>query len=148
MNYVLGDNPNKESYEVGFTNGGTNTSWPQQIHNRTAHDSWDQSMSDPAYTRHLDYGLLVGGPTSGDGFTDDRNNYQQTEGALDYNALFSGALAELTGEYGGTALANFPSASCQPAGNVPASSPASATVYRLVISIPTPSKPAWRSSAV
>ena len=108
MNYILGDNPNKMSYEVGFTNGGTSTAWPQQIHNRPAHDSWDQSMSDPAYTRHLDYGLLVGGPTSGDGFTDSRQNYQQTEGALDYNALFSGALAEMTNEYGGTARANFP----------------------------------------
>ena len=108
MNYILGDNPNKESYEVGFTNGGTSTAWPQQIHNRPAHDSWDQSMSDPAYTRHLDYGLLVGGPTSGDGFTDSRQNYQQTEGALDYNALFSGALAELTTEYGGTPRADFP----------------------------------------
>lgn len=108
MNYILGDNPNKTSYEVGFTNSGTNTSWPQQIHNRTAHDSWDQSMSDPANTRHLDYGLLVGGPTSGDGFTDSRQNYQQTEGALDYNALFSGALAEMTTEYGGTPRANFP----------------------------------------
>lgn len=108
MNYILGDNPNKMSYEVGFTNGGTNTAWPQQIHNRPAHDSWDQSMSDPSYTRHLDYGLLVGGPTSGDGFTDSRQNYQQTEGALDYNALFSGALAEMTAEYGGTPRANFP----------------------------------------
>jgi endoglucanase len=67
-------------------------------------------MSDPANTRHLDYGLLVGGPTSGDGFTDSRQNYQQTEGALDYNALFSGALAELTSEYGGTPRANFPPA--------------------------------------
>ncbi|MFL6112561.1 MAG: glycoside hydrolase family 9 protein, partial [Catenulispora sp.] len=110
MNYILGDNPNHESYEVGFTNGGTNTSWPQSIHNRTAHGSWDQSMSDPANTRHLDYGLLVGGPTSGDGFTDGRQNYQQTEGALDYNSLFSGALAELTAEYGGTPRANFPPA--------------------------------------
>ena len=25
INYILGDNPNHESYEVGFTNGGTNT---------------------------------------------------------------------------------------------------------------------------
>jgi endoglucanase len=108
LNYILGDNPNHLSYEVGFTNGGRNSSWPQNIHNRTAHGSWDQSMSDPPNTRHLDYGLLVGGPTSGDGFTDDRNNYQQTEGALDYNALFSGALAALTSEYGGTPRASFP----------------------------------------
>jgi len=108
INYVLGDNPNHESYEVGFTNSGTNTAWPQNIHNRTAHDSWDQSMSDPTNTRHLDYGLLVGGPTSGDGFMDQRSNFQQTEGALDYNSLFSGDLAELTQEFGGTVRANFP----------------------------------------
>ena len=108
LNYILGDNPNHMSYEVGFTNGGRNTSWPQNIHSRAAHGSWDQSMTDPPNTRHLDFGLLVGGPTSGDGFTDDRQNYQQTEGALDYNSLFSGALAELTSEFGGTPRANFP----------------------------------------
>jgi hypothetical protein len=108
LNYILGDNPNHMSYEVGFTNGGRSSAWPQNIHSRPAHGSWDQSMSDPPYTRHLDFGLLVGGPTSGDGFTDDRNNYQQTEGALDYNALFSGALAGLTNEYGGSPRANFP----------------------------------------
>jgi endoglucanase len=108
VNYTLGDNPNHESYVVGFTNGGSNTAWPKFIHNRPAHDSWDQSMSDPPNTRHLDYGLLVGGPTSGDGFADDRTNFQQTEGALDYNALYSGDLAELVTEYGGTPRANFP----------------------------------------
>jgi endoglucanase len=108
INYTLGDNPGHVSYEVGFTNGGTSTAWPQFIHSRPAHDSWDQSMTDPVNTRHLDYGLLVGGPTSGDGFTDDRGNYQQTEGALDYNALFSGDLADLVSEYGGTPRANFP----------------------------------------
>ncbi|MFL6075906.1 MAG: glycoside hydrolase family 9 protein [Mycobacteriales bacterium] len=108
INYILGDNPGHESYLIGFTNGGRNTAWPQNPHSRPAHGSWDQSMSDPPNTRHLDYGLLVGGPTSGDGFTDDRQQYQQTEGALDYNALFSGALASLTDQYGGTPRANFP----------------------------------------
>jgi endoglucanase len=109
VDYALGDNPNHESYEIGFTNSGTNTAWPQNPHNRTAHGSWDQSMTDPVNTRHLDYGLLVGGPNSAnDAFTDDRSNYGETEGALDYNAGFSGALAELDNEYGGTPLANFP----------------------------------------
>ncbi|WP_328911816.1 MULTISPECIES: glycoside hydrolase family 9 protein [unclassified Streptomyces] len=109
INYVLGDNPNKESYEIGFTNSGKNTKWPQNPHSRAAHGSWDQSMTDPATTRHLDYGLLVGGPGSADdGFTDDRANYGETEGALDYNAGFSSALAALSDEFGGTPLANFP----------------------------------------
>jgi endoglucanase len=109
INYILGDNPNHESYEIGFTNSGTNSTWPMFVHNRTAHGSWDQSMDDPPYTRHTEYGLLVGGPTGGsDTFDDSRQDYQQTEGALDYNALFSGALAELVTEYGGTPRASFP----------------------------------------
>ncbi|WP_225847157.1 glycoside hydrolase family 9 protein [Streptomyces sp. HPF1205] len=109
IGYVLGDNPRHESYEIGFTNSGTNTNWPQNPHNRTAHGSWDQSMSDPPTTRHLDIGLLVGGPSSAnDSFTDDRQQYAMTEGALDYNAGFSGALAALTDEYGGTPLTGFP----------------------------------------
>jgi endoglucanase len=109
INYALGDNPRHESYEIGFTNSGSNTSWPKNPHNRTAHGSWDQSMSDPVATRHLDIGLLIGGPSSAnDSFTDDRNQYAMTEGALDYNAGFSGALAALTDEYGGTPLADFP----------------------------------------
>lgn len=109
IDYVLGDNPAKESYEIGFTNSGKNTKWPQNPHNRAAHGSWSQSMTEPANTRHLDIGLLVGGPGSADdGFSDERSNYGETEGALDYNAGFSGALAALTDEYGGTPLANFP----------------------------------------
>src|ERR1022692_2725787 len=109
VNYILGDNPNHESYEVGFTNNGTNTAWSQYPHNSTAHDSWADNLTTPAQTRHLDYGLLVGGPASAnDQFTDQRANYQETEGALDYNALFSGDLAALTQQYGGTAVASFP----------------------------------------
>lgn len=109
IDYALGDNPRKQSYEIGFTNAASNTSWPQNPHNRTAHGSWDQSMTDPVNTRHLDIGLLVGGPSSAnDSFTDDRSQYAMTEGALDYNAGFSSALAALDDQYGGTPLANFP----------------------------------------
>lgn len=111
INYILGDNPNHESYEVGFTNGGVNSAWPQQPHHSTAHDPWSNNLSTPPQTRHLAYGLLAGGPTSAnDAFTDDRTQYQYTEGALDYNALFSGALARLTQQYGGTTVANLPKA--------------------------------------
>ncbi|MFF7159383.1 glycoside hydrolase family 9 protein [Streptomyces sp. NPDC008139] len=109
IDYVLGDNPAHESYEIGFTNSGKNNSWPQNPHSRAAHGSWSQSMTEPAATRHLDYGLLVGGPGSADdGFSDERSNYGETEGALDYNAGFSSALAALTDQYGGTPRAGFP----------------------------------------
>ena len=107
----LGANPNSESYEVGFTNGGTNTAWPQQPHNSTAHGPWADNLTTPAQTSHTDYGLLVGGPTSNnDQFQDVRSEYQYTEGAMDYNAMFSGALAALTQSNGGTPIANFPKA--------------------------------------
>ena len=110
INYILGDNPNHLSYLVGFTNGGRNTAWPRNVHSRGAHGSWSNNINDPVNNRHTAIGELVGGPNSAgsDAFSDDRNNFQQNEGALDYNSLFSGALAELTNEYGGTALANFP----------------------------------------
>ena len=109
INYMLGQNPNNMSYEVGFTNNGTNSAWSQFPHNAPAHDSWDDNLTTPAQTRHLDYGLLVGGPdAANDQYTDQRANYQETEGALDYNALFSGDLAALTAQYGGTPVAGFP----------------------------------------
>jgi endoglucanase len=111
IDYILGDNPNNESYEVGYTDAGANSNWPQQPHNSTAHGSWADNLTTPAQTRHTDYGLLVGGPTSAnDQFQDVRSEYQYTEGALDYNALFSGALAALTEQKGGTPLADFPGA--------------------------------------
>jgi endoglucanase len=112
INYILGQNPNDESYEVGFTNDGQNTAdppWPQYPHNSTAHDSWDDNLDVPTQTRHLDYGLLVGGPDeANDQYTDERSNYEETEGAIDYNALFSGDLAALTEQYGGTPIPDFP----------------------------------------
>src|SRR5690242_14629497 len=110
INYILGDNPNHLSYLVGFTNGGRNTAWPRNPHSRGAHGSWSNNIQEPANNRHQAIGELVGGPNSAgsDAFSDDRGNYQQNEGALDYNSLFSGALALLTDQYGGTPLANFP----------------------------------------
>jgi endoglucanase len=109
INYILGQNPNDMSYEVGFTNDGTNTAWSQYPHNSTAHDSWDDNLTTPTQTRHLDYGLLVGGPdAANDQYTDQRSNYQETEGAIDYNALFSGDLAALTQAYGGAPITDFP----------------------------------------
>ena len=104
VNYALGDNPRGASFEVGF---GVNP--PRNPHHRTAHGSWDDNINDPALSRHILYGALVGGPTSAnDAYTDDRTNYTMNEVALDYNAGFTGALARLYGEYGGTPLTGFP----------------------------------------
>ena len=104
INYALGDNPRKSSYVIGF---GANP--PRNPHHRGAHGSWSDNINEPANTRHVLYGALVGGPTStNDAYTDDRSNYQMNEVALDYNAAFTGALARLYSEYGGSVLADFP----------------------------------------
>lgn len=104
VNYALGDNPRNASYMVGF---GTNP--PRNPHHRGAHGSWADSIQEPAVSRHVLYGALVGGPsTNNDAYTDSRSDYVMNEVALDYNAGFTGALARLYGEFGGTPLANFP----------------------------------------
>ncbi|WP_290051198.1 glycoside hydrolase family 9 protein [Amycolatopsis solani] len=106
IDYALGDNPRGASFEVGF---GVNP--PRNPHHRTAHGSWDDTITNPAQSRHTLYGALVGGPSSAnDAYTDDRGNYTMNEVALDYNAGFTSALARLYGEYGGTPSASFPPA--------------------------------------
>ena len=104
INYALGDNPRKSSYLIGF---GANA--PQNPHHRTAHGSWTDQLTSPVKSRHTLVGALVGGPSSADdSYTDDRSNYVNNEVATDYNAAFTGALARLYSEYGGSALAAFP----------------------------------------
>ncbi|MFD4669140.1 glycoside hydrolase family 9 protein [Lentzea sp. NPDC058450] len=104
INYALGDNPRGASYVVGF---GTNP--PRNPHHRGAHGSWADSIQEPTVSRHALYGALVGGPsTNNDAYTDSRSDYVMNEVALDYNAGFTGALARLYGEYGGTPLTSFP----------------------------------------
>jgi endoglucanase len=104
MNYALGNNPRNSSYVCGF---GTNP--PTKPHHRTAHGCWTNNLNGPpAETRHILYGALVGGPGNNDAYTDDRGNYVNNEVATDYNAAFSGLLAALVADHGGTPLANFP----------------------------------------
>ncbi len=105
INYILGNNPQHRSYQVGF---GSNP--PLNVHHRTAHGSWSNDISTPANNRHILYGALVGGPGSDDSYTDSRTDYTRNEVATDYNAGFTGALARLYAEYSGAPLANFPPA--------------------------------------
>ena len=74
-----------------------------------ADPSWTDQLTSPVNSRHTLIGALVGGPSSADdSYTDDRSNYVNNEVATDYNAAFTGALARLYGEYGGSPLASFP----------------------------------------
>ncbi|MDF9878643.1 glycoside hydrolase family 9 protein [Cellulosimicrobium cellulans] len=104
IGYALGDNPRGASYVVGYGEGS-----PQNPHHRTAHGSWLDSLTEPAATRHVLYGALVGGPGAPDDtYTDSRSDYVANEVATDYNAGFTSALAFLVGEHGGAPLADFP----------------------------------------
>lgn len=100
VDYALGSTG--RSFVVGF---GQNP--PQHPHHRTAHSSWTDQMTNPAYHRHILYGALVGGPDSSDGYTDEIGNYVNNEVACDYNAGFTGALAKMYKQYGGNPIADF-----------------------------------------
>lgn len=104
MDYALGNNPLGSSYVCGY---GTNP--PVNPHHRTAHGCWSNNQNGPPVTtRHTLYGALVGGPNSDDSYSDVRSNYINNEVACDYNAGFSGVLAKLVEDFGGSPLANFP----------------------------------------
>ncbi|MFL6144590.1 MAG: glycoside hydrolase family 9 protein [Labedaea sp.] len=104
INYDLGENPRNSSYLIGF---GTNP--PHNPHHRTAHGSWSNNIAEPVDSRHILYGALVGGPSQpNDAYTDSRQDFVMNEVATDYNAGFTGALARMYSEFGGTPLANFP----------------------------------------
>jgi len=56
------------------------------------------ALRNPGCNPNVLYGALVGGPGSKDEFEDARNNYEQNEVALDWNAGFSGVLAGLSAD--------------------------------------------------
>lgn len=102
-NYCLGANPDNRSYVVGY---GENS--PLNVHHRTAHSSWKNALDTPVDNRHILYGALVGGPTTEGVYEDDRQNHINNEVACDYNAGFTGLMAKMVSEYGGTTDPNFP----------------------------------------
>ncbi|XP_062147131.1 endoglucanase CX-like [Alnus glutinosa] len=105
VDYILGDNPAKMSYMVGF-----GEKYPQYVHHRgssvpsihahpaqiSCNDGF-QYLKSGSPNPNVLVGAIVGGPDSGDNFSDDRNNYQQSEPATYINAPFVGALAFLLG---------------------------------------------------
>jgi endoglucanase len=99
LQYLLGDNPMGIPYQIGMAEDG-----PSNPHHRTAHGSWSDSINTPTQSRHLLIGALVGGPGSGDSYTDDRSDYVANEVATDYNAGFTSALARLYMDFGGTPI--------------------------------------------
>lgn len=103
VNYVLGDNPSKQSYVVGY---GENPA--HNAHHRTAHGSWKNDIYMPERNRHTLYGALAGGPNQDGSYEDDRNNYINNEVATDYNAGFTAVLCKMIDKYGGKSDPSFP----------------------------------------
>jgi len=93
INYLLGDNKQHMSFEVGFGNN-----FPKKAHHR--------GSSCPTWTNNCDgnsggdnpnqlNGALVGGPDQWDNYEDKRDDFVKNEVACDYNAGFQGACAGL-----------------------------------------------------
>ncbi|CAL5060648.1 unnamed protein product [Urochloa decumbens] len=105
VDYILGANPAATSYMVGF-----GSRFPRHVHHRGAslpsvRDHPGKIGCDEGF-RYLHaaepdanvlVGAVVGGPDGGDGFTDSRDNYAQTEPSTYTNAPLVGALAFLAG---------------------------------------------------
>ena len=105
IHYILGDNPARRSYMVGF---GANP--PRNPHHRGAHGSTEGTIDAPTMNLNVLYGALVGGPFLPDdfAFSDNRRDERSSEVALDYNAAFTGALARMVMMYGGRPLKQLP----------------------------------------
>lgn len=101
MDYILGENPLKMSYVVGFGN-----KYPTHVHHRAASipsDNVKYSCTGGYKWRdtknpnpHNITGAMVGGPDKFDKFHDVRGNYSYTEPTMAGNAGLVAALASLT----------------------------------------------------
>jgi len=106
VDYILGVNPLKLSYMVGF-----GTHYPQRIHHRgsslpsvRAHsESFGCEGGFHPFFYSLNpnpnelVGAIVGGPNEGDGYSDDRTDYSHSEPATYVNAAIVGPLAFFAG---------------------------------------------------
>jgi hypothetical protein len=108
MDYIMGDNPAKWSYIVGFGSnvpgvgaqvGGTATA-ASHPHEGDAQGSLTNNQSVPLTDNHILWGALVGGPSSTDQPDDVTTDFVLNEVAVDYNAALVGALAGLYQYYG------------------------------------------------
>ncbi|KAL8050186.1 hypothetical protein ABFX02_06G066600 [Erythranthe guttata] len=102
VDYILGSNPKQMSYMVGI---GSN--YPKRVHHRGAsivsikkdpspvscQAGFDQWFHRNADNPNVLDGAIVGGPNQSDEYSDERENYQQSETATANIAPFVGVLA-------------------------------------------------------
>ncbi|KAJ8529691.1 hypothetical protein K7X08_036526 [Anisodus acutangulus] len=103
IDYILGKNPRKMSYVVGYSNH-----YPKRVHHRGASipknkvkynckAGWKWRDSSKANPNTI-VGAMVAGPDKHDGFHDVRSNYNFTEPTLAGNAGLVAALVALSGD--------------------------------------------------
>ncbi len=97
MNYLLGSNPRKVCYVVGFASNSS-----KYPHHRAA-SGYTGGPKGTTKQAHVLLGALVGGPTNG-GYTDTADNYQCNEVAIDYNATLVAAAAAIYSGHKGEAV--------------------------------------------
>jgi len=105
MAYILGDNPLKTSYMMGYTD-----KYCMQPHHAAGHASIWGEPDNPVANRHIIWGALVNGPDGNDNHVDRRSDFGSNEVTIDYNVSLIAALAahyELQGK-GQCPLAKFP----------------------------------------
>ncbi|CAM8904526.1 unnamed protein product [Rhodiola kirilowii] len=104
VDYILGSNPNKISYMIGF---GSN--YPTRVHHRGASIVSINKDSAPVECKagfdlyfHVNtpnpnviQGAVVGGPDQSDSYTDSRDSFSQSEPTLTINAPLVGLLARI-----------------------------------------------------
>ncbi|XP_057535931.1 endoglucanase 17-like [Amaranthus tricolor] len=108
VDYLLGSNPKKMSYMVGY-----GPRFPQRIHHRGAslpsiakHPQKIQCsagfdfLNTEAPNPNVHVGAIVGGPDLHDMYPDERNDYEQSEPTTYTNAPLVGALAYLAHSFG------------------------------------------------
>lgn len=100
MDYILGNNPNKRCYVVGYHENSS-----KYPHHRAASCSSDASQISANHYTLL--GALVGGPKMNGYYQDDQADYCCNEVALDYNAGLVGAAAGLYYHYKNSTEENY-----------------------------------------
>lgn len=107
IKYILGDNPLKMSYVVGY-----GSKYPRHVHHRGSSIPIDKTnyscrggwrwRDAPTANPNTITGAMVGGPDRFDKFKDSRSNYSYTEPTLAANAGLVAALVSLTSIAGET----------------------------------------------
>ncbi|PON39900.1 Glycoside hydrolase [Parasponia andersonii] len=104
VDYILGNNPMKTSYMVGF-----GSKYPTQLHHRGSsipslrihptkvgcNEGQTEYYSSSKPNPNVHVGALVGGPNSNDQFNDVRSDYSHLEPTTYMNAAFVGSVAAL-----------------------------------------------------